>query len=108
MTRQQAKTIPDELSDKRSFWRKQLALWGRSGVSQRAFCVRHGLALSTFQWWAKKLRAAPTASFVPLAISGVGAGSAAVIEVELRSRTRLRLEGEAALKALDALVARIR
>ena len=80
------------------------------GSSQREFCVKRGLALSTFQWWRAKLRRAearPAAAFLPLTLQSTPA-AAALIEVELRSKTRLRLEGEAALQALDAVVARIR
>ena len=98
----------------RADWKKRISQWERSGQSQRAFCAERSVALSTFQWWRRKLRrseglqAAP--EFLPLALSaatGTGAGLA-VIEVELRSRTRVRLEGEAALRAVDAVVARIR
>ncbi len=97
---------------KRAGWVKQIRDWERSGQTQRAFCAKRGLALSSFQWWRGRLdrdaRERLTAPFVPLALRAERAGVAAVIEVELRSRTRLRLEGEAALQALDRVVARIR
>lgn len=99
---------------KRVDWKKRIAQWERSGQSQRAFCAKMSLALSTFQWWRRKLRRSDAREavtpFLPLDLSaptGSGAGLA-VIEVELRSRTRVRLEGEAALRAVDAVVARIR
>lgn len=38
-------------------WRKILARCERGGQSQREFCKREGLALSTFQWWRRKLGA---------------------------------------------------
>lgn len=95
-------------------WRKRISQWERSGQSQRAFCANRSLALSTFQWWRRKLRHSAdlqaTPAFFPLDLSartGTGAGLA-VIDIELRSRTRVRLEGEAALRAVDAVVARIR
>jgi len=96
---------------KRAYWKKRIGQWERSGRSQREFCAKRGLALSTFQWWRTKLLRAEAqravTPFVPVALSPAPAAAAA-IEVELRSKTRLRLEGEAALRALDALVARIR
>jgi len=95
---------------KQAYWKKSIDAWKRSGSSQREFCAKRGLALSTFQWWRAKLRRAevqPAAAFLPLTVHSTP-GVAALIEVELRSKTRLRLEGEAALRALDALVARIR
>jgi len=95
---------------KRALWKKRMGQWERSGQSQREFCAKRGVALSSFQWWRAKLRRAEAAQampFVPLALSATPAAAAA-IEVELRSKTRLRLEGEAALRALDSVVARIR
>lgn len=95
---------------KQAYWRKRVGQWERSGQSQREFCAKRGLALSTFQWWRGKLQRAEApgtaAPFVPLTLSAPV--PAAAIEVELRSKTRLRLEGEAALRALETLVARIR
>jgi hypothetical protein len=100
----------DEVAAKGAYWKKRIAEWERSGQSQRVFCSERDLALSTFQWWRTKLRRAQAqeaaASFLPLAFNS--AAPAAVIDVELRSKTRVRLEGEAALRALDAVVARIR
>lgn len=96
---------------KQAQWKKRIGQWERSGQSQRGFCAKRGLALSTFQWWRSKLRRAepqrPATTFLPLELNGAPVG-AAVIEVELRSKTRLRLEGEAALRALESVVARIR
>lgn len=96
---------------KQAEWKKRVGQWERSGQSQRVFCAKRGLALSTFQWWRSKLRRSepqrPATAFLPLELNAAPAGAAA-IEVELRSKTRFRLEGEAALRALDALVARIR
>lgn len=100
----------DDVAAKRACWNKRIAEWERSDESQRVFCSERDLALSTFQWWRAKLRrvqareAAP--SFLPLALNVPA--PMAVIDVELRSKTRVRLEGEAALRALDAVVARIR
>lgn len=97
---------------KQGRWAKLVGDWERSGHSQREFCRRRRLALSTFQWWRRKLHDAPvaegTARFLPLELAAPAAAPVAVIEVELRSRTRLRLEGEAALRAVAMLVERIR
>ena len=97
---------------RRSQWTKHLGDWARSGQTQRAFCAERDLALSSFRWWRAQLRrpvaAKSNVSFLPMALGAYQSASAPVIEVELRSRTRLRLEGEAALRALDRLVARIR
>ncbi|KJK17980.1 hypothetical protein UB46_34425 [Burkholderiaceae bacterium 16] len=38
-----------------AFWRDLLAQWRNSGGSIRAFCRQHGLAVSTFGLWRKRL-----------------------------------------------------
>ena len=48
-------------------WRRWLARYERGGLSQRAFCARHGLALSTLTYWRRRERnraAGQSASFV--------------------------------------------
>jgi hypothetical protein len=98
-----------ELGDSHAYWSKCIGQWERSGQSQRAFCAGQGLALSTFQWWRTRLKraalAAPTPSFVPFSLIEP---TQAVVHIELRSGTRVRLEGEAALRAVDALVGRLK
>jgi transposase len=47
--------------------RQLLGRYERSGLSQKAFCLRHGVALSTLQYWRRRARDAdqePRASFV--------------------------------------------
>jgi len=99
---------------KRVLWSKRIAQWEGSGRTQREFCANHGLALSTFQWWRRRLADSEGhtggAVFLPLPVNpGPTSGSgASVVEVELRSGTRLRFEGEAAQMAVRSLVARVR
>lgn len=92
---------------KRAYWGQRIAEWEQSKQSQKAFCIEHGLVLSTFQWWCakRKRRAAakPVTPFLPIAMHAVS-----VVEVQLRSRTRIRFEGEAALQAVAQLTARVK
>ena len=49
--------------------RRLLARYERSGLSQKAFCLRHGVALSTLQYWRRRARDTdqePTPSFVEI------------------------------------------
>ena len=100
----------EELEAKQAYWDKRMAQWRDSGLSQRVFCETQGLALSTFQWWRKRLAESPSGQprFLPIELKAAAPGAAvAVVHVELKSGTRLRLEGEAALRAVDALVRRV-
>ncbi len=98
-----------EQSRKSATWAKHVEGWEHSGQTQRAYCAEHGVPLSSFQWWRRKLRGPQAkktlATFLPVPVAGAGT---AVVEIELRSKTRLRLEGEAALRAVAGLIGRIR
>ena len=97
---------------KRAGWMKQVGEWERSSQTQRAFCAERGLSFASFQWWRRRLARSDAAKvkvpFLPIALGADRSAGGAVIEIELRSRTRVRLEGEAALRAVDRLVSRIR
>lgn len=40
---------------KEVYWRQQLALWQKSGLSSRAFCKEHGVVESSFYAWRREL-----------------------------------------------------
>jgi len=95
------------VATKRVYWGQRILEWEQSGQSRKAFCAEHGLVLSTFQWWCAQRKrhavAKPVTPFLPIAMHPVS-----VVEVELRSRTRIRFEGEAALRAVAQLTARVK
>lgn len=109
---QKGESAAAHAESKRAYWVKRVSEWRSSGQTQKAFCAQRGVALSTFQWWRAKLsrssKSKAAVSFVPVSVDAGGGVRDCAIEVELRLRTRLRFEGEAALRALDPLVARIR
>ena len=46
----------EKQSEKREFWKRQIAGWKSSKLSQTAYCQQHGLKLSTFHYWRKRLK----------------------------------------------------
>ena len=104
------KVAGSETVSKSAYWGGRITEWKHSGQSQKAFCAQRDLALSTFQWWRARgkrrevKKSAP--AFLPIALGAMGTLN--VVEVELRSRTRIRFEGEAALRAVAQLVARVK
>lgn len=69
----------------------------RSGLSQKAFCARHGVALSTLQYWRRRAREAgqePAPSFVEVAqIAGTARSlsGGAMVVIELAGGVRLEV-----------------
>lgn len=41
--------------EKRNCWQEHIQAWKQGGLSQVDFCKAKGLALSTFQYWRKKM-----------------------------------------------------
>lgn len=54
----------DTAGQKKRFWREHVERWTRGGLTQRDYCQQHGLAMSTFQLWRRRLAtAAPEPCF---------------------------------------------
>jgi transposase len=90
--------------------RQLLDRYERSGLSQKAFCLRHAIALSTLQYWRRRARdtdQAPTPSFVEIPqVTGMAralSGEAAVI-IELPGGVRLEVPAGTDAQWLSGLV----
>ena len=60
-----------QLNSRTAYWKSQIASWKTSGLSQKQFCQREHLALSTFSYWKRKIggRANSGVEFYPLALT---------------------------------------
>ena len=61
-------------TSKQKHWGNHISCWRKSGLTQRQYCLRQGIALSTFSYWIRKLRKmtespGPT-RFYPLTVKG--------------------------------------
>lgn len=43
------------MSDRAKYWRRLVAAWEKSGLTQAEFCRRRGVKAVTFAWWKRKL-----------------------------------------------------
>ena len=67
---------PPTIGDKMRHWQAHMERWQKSGLSQQVYCRKHGLAMSTFQLWRKRLRTATESTaleIVPVPVPGVQA-----------------------------------
>jgi hypothetical protein len=103
-------------SARRGYWQAQIEAHRGSGLSQVAFCARHGLRKGTFSFWKWKLtrdagpslgragslatRAGTTPAFVPIQLAATeGPGDAAArapdgeVEITLGRDRRVRVRG---------------
>jgi hypothetical protein len=107
------------MSDRAAYWRRLLAQWEHSGLSQAEFCRRRGIKAVNLAWWKRRLRAtdgadgerrerragrAVRSGFVEVALSR---GSASVSALRVPSsvptsdRYELVLPGSVALRLPD-------
>lgn len=42
-------------TSKQKHWRNHISCWRKSGLTQRQYCLRQGIAISTFSYWKRKL-----------------------------------------------------
>lgn len=93
--------------ERAGFWNRHIEGWRSSGLSQRAYCEREAIALSSLQWWFRKRRAADRpdrVSFVPVEVGSATAACEGAIEVVLLSGRRLRLSAPRSETELARLV----
>jgi hypothetical protein len=95
-------------------WREWIHRWQKSGLSVRAFCTRHGLAVPSFYAWRREIRQRDDAivSFVPLhVVPDVQANPASRFEVVLAGGRTLRVApgfDAATLRQLLAVLEEVR
>lgn len=42
-------------TSKQKYWGKHISCWKKSCLSQKQYCLSHGIAISTFSYWKRKL-----------------------------------------------------
>ena len=81
----------------RKFWRRHVDAWRGSGLSQKAYCERHGLVYGTMNYWKRKLQSpeleGSDQGLVELKTVGEasGVGERPAIELVVTGRYLLRL-----------------
>lgn len=84
----------------RTGWATHVAAWQSSGLSQSAYCRRHGLSLASFGYWRRQFRtdqegteSSRLAARALLPIHVAPAASSPGVEVCLSNGLRIRLAG---------------
>lgn len=75
-----------------------------SGLPQAEFCRVHGIPLSTFTYWRRRLRMSPSSSPPFLQVEVVGDGSGFPIEVSLPGGLIARIGADASEEMIRRLV----
>ena len=96
------------------YWSEHIAAWQRSGLSQGAYCRRHGLSQSSLSYWRKRLETTAGeqgASFVTLVPVPLPASAQAdfpttlePIRVHVGNAFRIEIRGDFAAPVLEKLV----
>ena len=79
----------------RAYWQGHLAAWTESGLTQQAYCTKHGLSLQSFYRWRRKQKAALAVKPLTLVPVGIEASVA-------RNMVRLHSPGGWSIELPDA------
>jgi hypothetical protein len=107
-------TTNQRRASQEQYWRAMVRRWHSSGLSVRAFCEEHGLAVPSFYAWRRTLAQRDSAvRFVPVQVTPEleprtpAAGPTSGLELVLTAGRRLRIApgfDEATLRRLLALL----
>jgi transposase len=95
---------------KQAKWRRVVAGQAGSGLSVRAYCLRHGVKEPAFYWWraelARRDAAAAQAAFVPVRlVEEAGSAEGGRIEIVLPGDRRVQVVGRVDRQTLADVVA---
>lgn len=82
------------MAKSRQKWERIVGEYGRSGIRQGKFCERRGIALSTLQYWLRKLRLereAGAVKLLPVRVTNRPERTSGVMEARV-DRVALRFE----------------
>ena len=107
-------SVTEHRSEKAAYWTEHIAAWHKSGLSQGAYCRRHGLSQSSWGYWRKRLarsadgEAAPCFAIVPVPLlASAQADMATAPEpmlVHVGNAFRIEIRGDFAAPVLEKLV----
>ncbi|BAH75341.1 IS66 family insertion sequence element accessory protein TnpA [Solidesulfovibrio magneticus] len=109
-----ATSAAEGCSEKATYWTEHIAAWHKSGLSQGAYCRRHGLSQSSLSYWRKRLGATDdvgVASFVTIVPVPLLASTQAdmltapePLLVHVGDAFRIEIRGDFAAPVLEKLV----
>ena len=97
--------------EKESFWRRMVRGQPGSGLSIRAYCVKHGVKEPAYYWWrvrlARRDAAKPRAAFVPVRVIAEGPAPAegGHLEILLPGGRQVQVRGRVNKQALADVLA---
>lgn len=88
-------------ASKAALWSKRVRAFERSGLTRRAWCLQEGVALSSLDYWRRRLRIEETKqTLVPIVVADVsslrGSTAPGVIELEFAG---VRMRADAGVDA---------
>jgi hypothetical protein len=91
---------------KQQYWKRQITLWRRSGLSKVAFCRENKISRWSFHYWKKKLQkeSEEVVSFVKLPTISIDSTQSATFSVRLSDRYSVEIENNFSSEALKRLL----
>jgi len=94
---------------RREFWEAHIGQWRTSGLSQRAYCLRHDLIIHRFYHWRRRIKSAESSpvSFLPVSLTGGASINTPYVRVHTPNGFTIELGTQMGSTAIDRLVAMV-
>jgi hypothetical protein len=96
-------------SEKRVYWEQHLANWQSSGLTQKNYCIREGLAYGSFKSWRGQLSEKPcpqTPRFIEATCvePEKSVSTALVLQISLANGSRIGVSGQASSEVIEQVL----
>lgn len=96
-----------DAQQRRKFWQTHIERWQASGLSQRAYCIKHDLIIQRFYDWRRRFKSAENnrVSFLPVSLAGSTAFNHPSVRIHTPNGYTIEIENQIGSTEIDRLVA---
>ena len=94
---------------RRKFWQTHIEQWQASGLSQRAYCIQHGLIIHRFYDWRRRFKSVENnrVSFLPVSLTGGASPSQPSVCIHTPNGYTIEIRNQIGSTEIDRLIAMV-
>jgi hypothetical protein len=94
---------------RQKFWETHIEQWQASGLSQRAYCLRHDLIIHRFYHWRRRIITANDnqVSFLPVSLAGGASFNQPFVRIHTPNGYTIEIGNQLGFSEIDRFVAMV-
>lgn len=94
---------------RREFWETHIEQWQASGLSQRAYCLKHDLIIHRFYDWRRRIKPGDNnrVSFLPVSLTGGASFNQPSVRIHTPNGYTIEIGNQTGSTEIDRLVAMV-